>query len=103
MKIRTGLEFKNGKCDAFKPIRIKRWDSGYSIKCMLGKGTIVVRPYNEDTLEHDLKSFCDNCKEGSTIKNCSECYMDGNCIHQENNDMCPLGVNPKKQKKEPKT
>jgi hypothetical protein len=63
MKIRTGLEFKNGKCDAFKPIRIKRWDSGYSIKCMLGKGTIVVRPYNEDTLEYDLKSFCDNCKE----------------------------------------
>ena len=56
-------EFKNGKCDAFKPIRIKRWDSGYSIKCMLGKGTIVVRPYNEDTLEYDLKSFCDNCKE----------------------------------------
>jgi hypothetical protein len=26
--------------------------------------------------------------------------MDGNCIYQANNDMCPLGVNPRKKKKE---
>ena len=52
-----------GKCESFIPIRIKRWDSGFSIKCMKGKKTIVGRPYCEDTLEYDLKSFCDNCKE----------------------------------------
>jgi hypothetical protein len=37
------------------------------------------------------------------MKNCSECLMDGNCIYQANDDMCPLGVNPQKKKKEPKT
>jgi hypothetical protein len=30
---------------------------------MKGKKTIVGRPYCEDTLEYDLKSFCENCKE----------------------------------------
>ena len=35
----------------------------------------------------------------STMKKCSECYMDGNCIYQANNDMCPLGVNPKRRGK----
>jgi hypothetical protein len=59
----TEIVFKNGKCGAFKPIRIKRWDSGFSIKCMLGKKTIVGRPYYEDTLQLDLVTFCDNCKE----------------------------------------
>lgn len=59
----TEIVFTNGKCTAFKPIRFKRWDSGFSIKCMLGKKTIVGRPYCEDTLEYDLKSFCENCKE----------------------------------------
>ena len=38
-------------------------------------------------------------KGSSTMKNCSECYMDGNCIYQANNDMCPLGVAPKREAK----
>jgi len=59
----TEIMFKNGKCESFKAIRIKRWDSGFSIKCMKGKKTIVGRPYYEDTLQFDLKSFCENCKE----------------------------------------
>jgi hypothetical protein len=36
------------------------------------------------------------------MKNCSECYMDGNCIYQANDDMCPLGVNPQKKKRDAK-
>jgi hypothetical protein len=59
----TQQTFKDGKCGHFKPIRVKIWDSGFSIKCMKGKKTIVGRPYYEDTLEYDLKSFCENCKE----------------------------------------
>jgi len=59
----TQQTFKDGKCVAFKPIRVKIWDSGFSIKCMKGKKTIVVRPCCEDTLQFDLKSFCENCKE----------------------------------------
>jgi hypothetical protein len=60
----TETYYKNGKCDAFEPIRIKRWDSGFSIKCMKGKKTVVGRPYYEDMLRLHLKSFCDNCKIG---------------------------------------
>jgi hypothetical protein len=59
----TEIVYNEGRCANFKPIRIKRWDSGFSIKCMKGKKTIVGRPYYEDTLQFDLKSFCDNCKE----------------------------------------
>ena len=27
---------------------------------------------------------------------CEKCIMNGNCIYQENNDMCPLGIKPTK-------
>jgi len=60
----TQQTFKNGKCSAFKPIRVKIWDSGFSIKCFKGKRTIVARPFYQDFLDMDLISFCDNCKEG---------------------------------------
>jgi hypothetical protein len=62
----TVIMFKDGKCAAFKPIRIKHWDSGFSIKCMKGKKAIVGRPYYEDTLQFGLKTFCENCKEAKT-------------------------------------
>jgi hypothetical protein len=35
---------------------------------MKGKKTIVGRPYREDTLQFDLKSFCENCREAEPKK-----------------------------------
>jgi len=35
--------------------------------------------------------------EGSETMTCEKCIMNGNCIYQENNDMCPLGVKPTKK------
>jgi hypothetical protein len=58
----TEIVFKDGQC-GFRNIRIKRWGSGFSIKCMKRKKTIVVRPYAEDHLQYDLITFCDSCKE----------------------------------------
>ena len=59
----TQQTFKNGKCQAVKPIRVKIWDSGFSIKCIKGNKTIVGRPFYQEYLNMDLVCFCDNCKE----------------------------------------
>ena len=59
----TQQTFKDGKCHHYKPIRVKIWNSGFSIKCMKGKKTIVGRPFHQDSLDYDFASFCDNCEE----------------------------------------
>jgi len=58
----TEETFKDGKC-GFRNIRIKIWQSGFSIKCLKVRNTIVGRPYTQDNLKYDLTSFCDRCKE----------------------------------------
>jgi hypothetical protein len=32
------------------------------------------------------------------IMTCEECFMSGNCIYQENNDMYPLGIKPQRRR-----
>ena len=59
----TQQTFKDEKCHHYKPIRVKIWNSGFSIKCMKGKKTIVGRPFHQDSLDYDFASFCDNCEE----------------------------------------
>ena len=53
--------FKDGKCGDLKPIRLKVWASGYSLKCFKGKRTSVVRPFDVESLSYDLATFCDRC------------------------------------------
>ena len=61
----TTYEFwKDGKCGSFKSIRVKVWDSGFSIKCFGGtKRALVGRPFSEEFMRHDLITFCDNCEK----------------------------------------
>ena len=59
----TQQYFKDGKCEGFKPIRVKIWDSGFSIKCSIRKKTLVGRPFNQDFLNRDLANFCVGCEK----------------------------------------
>jgi hypothetical protein len=58
----TEMTFKDGKC-GFKNIRVKVWNSGFSVKCLKKRKTILGRPFIEDYLRMDLLTFCDNCDE----------------------------------------
>jgi len=59
----TSQYSKDGKCRHFKPIRVKIWDSGFSIKCVKSKKTLVGRPFNEYFLYRDLAFFCVGCEQ----------------------------------------
>lgn len=56
----TEIVHTDGKCG--KQFRIKRWNQGYSIKCLQKQKTIVCRPYYEDYYQGDLKMFCEGCE-----------------------------------------
>ena len=60
--MKAELTFKDGLCGS-KNIRVKVWKSGFSIKCLKGKRTIVGRPYVQDDLTFDLAIFCDVCRD----------------------------------------
>ena len=60
-----------GKCNQ-RRIRVKQWQAGFSIKCSLGKKTIVGRPNDPEFLKFDLDTFCDNCEKKEKQANESE-------------------------------
>jgi hypothetical protein len=62
----TEITFKDGKCAYIRPIRVKIWKGGFTIKCFKTKKTILVRPFNKESLDSDLAFFCENCKVKTT-------------------------------------
>ena len=60
----TEIIHKDAPCG--KQIRVKRWQQGYSIKCLQGKKTMVGRPYYEDYYQPDLKVFCQGCEKAKS-------------------------------------
>ena len=63
----TEITFKEGKCGT-RNIRVKIWDSGFSVKCLKHLHTIVGRPYTEKFLRYDLLTFCDDCTDNTRKK-----------------------------------
>jgi len=61
--------WKDGKCSTTKAVRVKVWDAGFSIKCFGGtKRALVSRPFDKESLDFDLKTFCDECEKAKEVK-----------------------------------
>lgn len=57
----TEIIYKDAPCG--KQFRVKRWETGYSVKCLHKRKTIVVRPYDEEFYQKDLNLFCTGCEK----------------------------------------
>ena len=53
--------YTEGQCK--RPLRLKHWKSGFSVKCVEGVRTFMGTPFDPEAYAYGFATFCSDCPD----------------------------------------